>query len=92
MEDGKRETEPRRDRSFVGDLAFDQDARSIVTAIIQLATNLGLEPLAEGIETEEQCRFLIDRECPLGQGYLFSRPLPAEEIMQRLAGPAAGSG
>jgi diguanylate cyclase (GGDEF)-like protein/PAS domain S-box-containing protein len=80
------------DRSFVGDLAFDQDARSIVTAIIQLASALGLEPLAEGIETEDQCRFLVERDCPLGQGYLFSRPLPAADIMQRLAGSPAGSG
>jgi diguanylate cyclase (GGDEF)-like protein/PAS domain S-box-containing protein len=80
------------DRSFVGDLAFDQDARSIVTAIIQLATNLGLVSLAEGIETEEQCRFLTERNCRLGQGFLFSRAVPAEEIIERMAGSAAGSG
>jgi EAL domain-containing protein (putative c-di-GMP-specific phosphodiesterase class I) len=51
-----------------------------VTAIIQLAHNLGINALAEGIETETQLAFLVERECRFGQGFLFSRPLPAEEL------------
>jgi EAL domain-containing protein (putative c-di-GMP-specific phosphodiesterase class I) len=40
-----------------------------------------MTPLAEGIETEEEWRFLADRGCELGQGYFFSRPVPPEEIL-----------
>ncbi|MDX6546656.1 MAG: hypothetical protein QOG33_206, partial [Gaiellales bacterium] len=68
------------DRSFVSDLPHDRSAAVLVATIIQLAHNLGLHPLAEGIETEEQRRFLIEHNCPLGQGFLFSRPVPAAEI------------
>ena len=53
----------------------------LVSTIIQLARNLGLQPLAEGIETEEQRRFLVEHGCPLGQGFLFSRPVPATQIV-----------
>jgi EAL domain-containing protein (putative c-di-GMP-specific phosphodiesterase class I) len=55
----------------------------MVSAIIALASNLGMESLAEGIETEAEWRFLADRGCPLGQGYFFSRPVPPEEILAR---------
>ena len=41
-------------------------------------------PLAEGIETEEQWRFLVEQGCTLGQGFYFSRPVPAEEIVPRV--------
>jgi diguanylate cyclase (GGDEF)-like protein/PAS domain S-box-containing protein len=68
------------DRSFVRDVPHDPHATSLVAAIIQLAHTLGLVPLAEGIETPAQRRFLIDHGCPLGQGFLFSRPLPAADI------------
>ena len=51
-----------------------------MTGIIELARSLGLEPLAEGIETEEQRRFLLEHGCELGQGYFFSRPVPAAEV------------
>jgi EAL domain-containing protein (putative c-di-GMP-specific phosphodiesterase class I) len=47
---------------------------------VQLARNLGLEPLAEGIETEGQRRYLLERDCRLGQGFLFSPALPAGEV------------
>jgi EAL domain-containing protein (putative c-di-GMP-specific phosphodiesterase class I) len=53
----------------------------MVSAMISLASNLGMTPLAEGIETEGEWRFLADRGCELGQGYLFSRPVPPEEIL-----------
>ena len=68
------------DRAFVMDLPNDGDAASMATAIVQLAESLGMSPLAEGIETEEQWRFLVDQGCTYGQGYYFSRPVPAEEI------------
>jgi EAL domain-containing protein (putative c-di-GMP-specific phosphodiesterase class I) len=52
----------------------------MVRAIIQLAKSLGTTPLAEGIETEEQWRFLADNGCSVGQGFLFARPMPAEDV------------
>jgi diguanylate cyclase (GGDEF)-like protein len=71
------------DRSFVRDIPADTHAMSMVKAIIQLANGLGMVPLAEGIETEEQWKFLVQNGCSLGQGYHFSRPVPASEISQR---------
>ncbi|MDP9295616.1 MAG: bifunctional diguanylate cyclase/phosphodiesterase, partial [Actinomycetota bacterium] len=68
------------DRSFVRDVAADPEAGSMVRAIIQLAHGLGMSPLAEGVETEQEWRFLTDHGCRLGQGYHFSRPVPAHEI------------
>jgi diguanylate cyclase (GGDEF)-like protein/PAS domain S-box-containing protein len=69
------------DRSFVSDLPGDASAAVLVSTIIQLARNLGLQPLAEGIETEEQRRFLVEHGCPLGQGFLFSKAVPADQIV-----------
>ena len=68
------------DRSFVSDLPHDGDAASIVRTIIQLAHNLGIDPLAEGIETLAQRRFLVEHDCRLGQGFHFSKAVPAEQI------------
>ncbi len=68
------------DRSFVGGLEDDSGTAVLTASIVQLARNLGLEPLAEGIETEEQRRFLLAHGCDLGQGFYFSRPVPASEI------------
>src|SRR5439155_8984753 len=68
------------DRSFVSELSTSRNARSIVTAMLQLIDSLGLVALAEGIETEAQLRFLIEQGCSLGQGYLFSRAVPAADI------------
>ena len=48
--------------------------------MIALADGLGLQALAEGIETDAQRRWLVDHGCPLGQGFLFSRPVPADQI------------
>jgi EAL domain-containing protein (putative c-di-GMP-specific phosphodiesterase class I) len=53
----------------------------MVSAVISLASNLGMTPLAEGIETEAEWRFLADRGCELGQGFFFSRPVPPEDIL-----------
>jgi diguanylate cyclase (GGDEF)-like protein len=68
------------DRSFVADLPGDAGAAAIVTTIIDLARSLGIRSLAEGIETEEQRLFLLDRGCELGQGFLLGRPAPADEL------------
>jgi EAL domain-containing protein (putative c-di-GMP-specific phosphodiesterase class I) len=69
------------DRSFIRDVDSDRDAASMVSAMIALAQNLGMTALAEGIETDAEWRFLADRGCALGQGYYFSRPVPADEIL-----------
>ncbi|MEX1047023.1 MAG: EAL domain-containing protein [Actinomycetota bacterium] len=69
------------DRSFVMDIPQDPDAGSMVTAVIQLAHSLGMTSLAEGIETDEQWRFLVEQGCQHGQGFYFSRPVPADEII-----------
>jgi diguanylate cyclase (GGDEF)-like protein len=68
------------DRSFVQGLPHDRNSAVLVSSIIQLARNLGLEPLAEGIETEEQRAFFLEHGCELGQGFHFSRPVRAAEI------------
>jgi diguanylate cyclase (GGDEF)-like protein/PAS domain S-box-containing protein len=69
------------DRSFIRDVDTDRDAASMVSAMIALAQNLGMTALAEGIETEPEWAWLADRGCAQGQGYYFSRPVPAAEIL-----------
>ncbi len=72
------------DRSFVMDLTTDSDDAAIVEVVILLAEKLGLEVVAEGVETEAQLEFLRLQGCQYVQGYLLSRPLPAEEFEQFL--------
>jgi diguanylate cyclase (GGDEF)-like protein len=72
------------DRSFVRDATTDPDDASIVMAIITLAHNLRLKVIAEGVETEEQLRFLHLLRCNEIQGYLFSKPLPADSLVKLL--------
>jgi diguanylate cyclase (GGDEF)-like protein/PAS domain S-box-containing protein len=72
------------DRSFVSDAHLDRDAGTMVQAMVQLAKNLGMQPLAEGVETTEELAFLRALDCPIGQGFLFSRPLPATQITELL--------
>jgi diguanylate cyclase (GGDEF)-like protein/PAS domain S-box-containing protein len=72
------------DRSFVADLCGDHGAGVLVSTMIRLAKGLGMQPLAEGIETEEQLAFLVAHGCPLGQGFLFGRPMPAAEFAASL--------
>ncbi len=69
------------DRSFVDGVHQDPQAASIVTAFLELAKGLGMTTLAEGIETEGELAFLRARGCELGQGYLFAKPVPPEEII-----------
>ena len=66
------------DRSFVAAMDQDSERYEIVRAIIMLAKNLGLEVVAEGVETKEQADALKQLGCELGQGYAFSAPVPAE--------------
>ena len=68
------------DRSFVRDLAENEEDRAIATAIISMGKALGLTVVAEGVETREQDAFLRRHDCDELQGYLFSRPVPADEI------------
>lgn len=68
------------DISFVREVAKDQDTASIVTAITTLARSLNLKTIAEGVETEEQRNILHLLRCDMGQGYLFSHAVPAEEL------------
>ncbi|MBM7603577.1 diguanylate cyclase (GGDEF)-like protein/PAS domain S-box-containing protein [Metabacillus crassostreae] len=68
------------DQSFIKDVLLDKKDEAIVTTILHLAEHLGLTVVAEGIETDEQLDFLSNLKCHKGQGYLFSRPIPAEQI------------
>ncbi|MEE9493133.1 MAG: EAL domain-containing protein [Gammaproteobacteria bacterium] len=72
------------DRSFVINLHTSQASRAIVSAIIAMAQGLGLFVVVEGIETEEQLQFFQQRHCDFYQGYLFSRPVPANEFTKLL--------
>ena len=65
------------DRTFIRDLAHHESTAAIVHAILELARRLGLDCIAEGVETEEQEGLLVQEFCPSMQGYLFSKPVPA---------------
>ena len=68
------------DQSFIRDIAFDSDDQTIVRTIIAMADNLNLNVIAEGVETEEQLKFLQDNGCVNYQGYLFSQPVVIEDF------------
>lgn len=68
------------DQSFVRDISIDPDDSIIVETIIAMANKLSMEVIAEGVETEAQCTFLEQHNCPLFQGYLFSKPVPIEQF------------
>lgn len=68
------------DKSFVQDLLENEDDATIVRAIIQLGKSLGMQVIAEGVETAEQEAYIIAQGCHEGQGYLYSKPLPAREL------------
>ena len=68
------------DRTFVSVAPHDRSAAAMIAGIVQIANGMRLTPVAEGIETEEQRKFLVGVGCTMGQGFHFSRPVPAEEI------------
>ncbi len=76
-------------RPFVRELTDDQHDPALVRGIIELARSLGLRLIAEGIEYPEQQAILRAFDCPLGQGFLFARPLEAQGLREMLAAPTA---
>jgi EAL domain-containing protein (putative c-di-GMP-specific phosphodiesterase class I) len=76
------------DKSFMLALSEDKNSRAIVSTMIFLSHKLGLLTVAEGVETEEQLRFLQNEGCDQYQGFLFSQPLPESELFELL--PAEG--
>ncbi|MBZ8179220.1 two-component system response regulator [Oscillatoria salina] len=72
------------DRSFILRLQENSEGTQIVQTIISLAHNLGIDVVAEGIETEEQLAKLIELECEFGQGYLFAKPISSQQATQLL--------
>jgi len=68
------------DRSFVSKVCEDERAAAIVGSMITLINSLGLEAVAEGVESADELAFLRAKGCAIGQGYFFSRPLPAEDL------------
>lgn len=72
------------DQSFVRDLEAQGDDFNLVKTIILMAKSLGHKTIAEGVETQEQCALLRSLGCDYGQGYLFSKPLPREQLLKFL--------
>ncbi|UTW05015.1 EAL domain-containing protein [Amphritea atlantica] len=72
------------DQSFISDIPGDKNDQAISRAIIVLAASLGLEVIAEGMETEEQRQFLISEECFQAQGFLFSKGVPEHRFLSML--------
>jgi diguanylate cyclase (GGDEF)-like protein/PAS domain S-box-containing protein len=68
------------DQSFVRDIGTDISDRAVVRATIAMARSMGLDVIAEGVETEDQQRFLLENGCIHFQGYLFGRPVPIEQF------------
>ena len=68
------------DRSFVHEVAYRPESRKIVAAVVGMGQNLGLVTLAEGVETREQQEILINLGCAQGQGWLYGRPVGADQI------------
>lgn len=73
------------DRSFVANIASSADDRNIVHSTISMVRNMGMQVVAEGIETSEQYELLCHFDCNLGQGYLISRPIPEVNIWDVLS-------
>ncbi|WP_223461701.1 MULTISPECIES: putative bifunctional diguanylate cyclase/phosphodiesterase [unclassified Pseudomonas] len=72
------------DRSFIHEIPDNQDDMEITSAVIAMAHNLKIKVVAEGIETAEQLSFLRRHRCDVGQGYLFDRPIPGNELIEKL--------
>jgi diguanylate cyclase (GGDEF)-like protein len=80
------------DQSFVRDIGINKDNAALVRTIIQMARNLSLDVVAEGVENEEQLDFLRANRCDIVQGHLFGAPMSAADFRQLLIADAEGSG
>ncbi|WP_367154373.1 EAL domain-containing protein [Methylomonas sp. HYX-M1] len=80
------------DRSFVANITNDSDAAAIVLAIISIAKILKFKVIAEGVETEEQAGYLTQHDCDEAQGYLFGKPIPADQFTELLLRGNAAQG
>jgi len=69
------------DRSFIRDITLDRDDTTIVKTILAMSQALNLRVIAEGVETQEQNDFLTELGCAEGQGYLFARPMPSDDLI-----------
>ncbi|WP_338084070.1 EAL domain-containing protein [Cupriavidus necator] len=76
------------DKSFIDTIGREAASSAVAPNIIAMAEALGFEVVAEGIEHEDQARFLRERGAQFGQGWLFSRALPADGLQAYLASPA----
>jgi EAL domain-containing protein (putative c-di-GMP-specific phosphodiesterase class I) len=76
------------DRSFVSQVSTSAHHRVLIEATVNVAQSLGMNTVAEGIETEDQAAMVTQLGCNKGQGYLFSRPLPEAELLAWLAAHA----
>ena len=72
------------DRAFITEVVRSRRDGAIAAAVITLGSELGLQVVAEGVETAEQSAFLLGRGCALQQGFLFSRPVPQAAFEQML--------
>jgi EAL domain-containing protein (putative c-di-GMP-specific phosphodiesterase class I) len=79
------------DRSFVKDITREGNDGAIVSAVIAMAKAMNIRVIAEGVETDEQLKFLREHGCFEFQGYLFSRPLPAEALTEMMHSASAGA-
>ncbi|PTB85602.1 diguanylate cyclase, partial [Pseudidiomarina aestuarii] len=71
------------DMSFVHKMIDDESSSAIVSTIIAMAETLGMSTIAEGVETQAQADALLKAGCTSAQGYLFARPMPAEEFAEK---------
>ncbi len=71
------------DKSFIDDIPYDENDKIITKIIINLANNMNIEVLAEGVETIEQEKFLLENGCNLAQGYLYDMPLSVDDINRK---------
>ncbi|MGB3392254.1 MAG: EAL domain-containing protein [Stenotrophomonas sp.] len=79
-------SEMKLDRSFIGEIGHDPAAAALILSVLRIGESLGKHVVAEGVETEEQRRFLIDNGSPVLQGFLFSPALPADAFERWLEG------
>jgi EAL domain-containing protein (putative c-di-GMP-specific phosphodiesterase class I) len=82
-------SEVKLDRSLCSQILFDPRAKSMAKLVLELGSDLGFHVLAEGIETPDQLNMLQDLGCPIGQGYLFGRPMPVDQFVEVLQQNAA---